>query len=156
MDIRIGSRAFSNGFDITTPAETFTAKESPLEGILLYNPVGTQIARVAARSFFGSEWNIVISGGGGYQFCRESFFATNLICKGEGRTIGIHIENVHWFGNAHRFEISEGVQTIAECSRAAFSNDYDVSLVEESDFKLVVCIVLALTMSEQSSSPVPM
>jgi uncharacterized protein YxjI len=155
MNIRINSRAFSNGFDISTPAETLTTDNSSFGELLIHNSVGTQIARVVQASLFSSENNIIISGGGGYQFRRHGTFTPNWKCEGEGRMLEIREIVGRWFSARYRFAISDGAQAIAEFSRTLFSNRYEVNLLEEGDLKLVICMVIALSMSERSSD-IPM
>jgi hypothetical protein len=156
MNVRISSRAFSNGFEIVTPTETLTTDNSSYGELLIFNSVGTQLARVVTPSFFSSENNIIISGGGGYQLVRHSAVSSNWTCNGEGRTLELQLNKAHWFSATTRYAISEGGKTIAECSTTAFSDDYKLSLIDESDFKLVVCIVIAVAISERSSGPMPM
>ena len=148
MNIRISSRAFSNGFDIITPVETFSAKRSPFGEMLISNASGTQIARLGPESFFSNAYNIIISGGGFYQFRRDKDARRTWACKGEGRLL--HISE----HRRRRFEITEASQRVAECSKGRFGNDYAI-VVNDSEMKLVICIVLALSVSEHQSSDIP-
>lgn len=61
-----------------------------------------------------------------------------------------------WFSTKYRFAISDGAQAIAEFSRTLFSNRYEVNLLKVEDLKLVICIVIALTVSEHHSADIPM
>jgi hypothetical protein len=102
---------FSNGFDITTPVENLSTKRSPFGETLVLNASGTQIARLGIESFFSSAYNIIISGGGFYQFDRDKNSRRTWTCKGEGRLL--HLSE----HRKRRFEIADESQRIAECSK---------------------------------------
>ena len=151
MNIQIISRVFENGFDITTPTETLSAKRS-FEETNISNSSGTHIARVGKESFFSSAYNIIISGGGFYQFKRDKCYKMSKPtweCKGEGRSF--HLYKRGW----RRFEIADECQKIAEFRRAWFDSDYEISVVNEAELKLIICLVLALSESEYRSSAAP-
>jgi hypothetical protein len=151
MNVRISSRVFSKGFDISTPAETLSAKKvalSPLGEIHLLNASGTQIARLELESFLSNVYNIVISGGGFYQFGRDESSRRDWFCRGEGRTLQISEKR-------RRFVIMDEARKIAECSKARFTNDYAITAFDEAELKLVICIFLALCLREHQSTYIP-
>jgi uncharacterized protein YxjI len=151
MNVRISSRVFSNRFDIATSEETISAKKvplSPLGEIHLSNTSGTQIARLGLESFLSSVYNIIISGGGFYQFGRDQNSKRTWLCKGEGRTLQISQDK-------RRFVITDEALKIAECSKARFTNDYAITVFNEEELKLVICIFLALCLCEHQSTYVP-
>ena len=146
VNIRISSYALSKGFDIATPVENLCAKSSPLGEMHVLNASGKQIARLgieSSSSFFGSSvYYIIISGGGYYQFCRDKHSKRTWNCTGEGRSLQISERT------SRRFEIAEETQRIAECSKARLINDYAIVVVNETELKLVICIFIALSVSE--------
>ena len=139
-----------------TPTETFTTDNSSFGELLVFNSVGTQIARVGVESFFSSVYCIFISGGGVYRFQKSGLLKPKWTCEGEGRTLQVIGDIERWFEMKNRFLVSEGTQRIAEFSRVPFSNTYEVSLIEDDDWKLIMGIVIGLSMSERSSADVPM
>ena len=137
---------FSSGFDITTPAEVLSAKKSLSSSgeMHIFNASGTQIARLGQEqeSFFRTVYNIIISGGGFYQFGREKGSSRIWFCRGEERLYQVSE------GSRRRFEIADETEKIAEYSKALFANDYAVTVINEVELKLVICIVIALSLSE--------
>lgn len=51
--------------------------------------------------------------------------------------------------------IADEAQKIAECSKARFTNDYAITAFNEAEMKLVICIFLALCLSEHQSTDIP-
>ena len=146
VNIKISSRAFSHGFDITTPRETFSVDVSPFGELLILNVSGTQIARVTKESFLGSVYDVIISGGGFYQINHDKGLKERWTCEGEGKTIHFSKEA------GSRFVLEEKALKIAECKRTWFDNDWAITLVDEAQFKLVACIFLVLSLSEDRHS----
>ena len=149
MEIRISSHIFSNRFDITTPEQNLFTKRSAFGEMLVLNASETQIARLEKDSVFSGTYNIIISGGGFYQFDRDNDSNRTWVCKGEGRLL--HLSE----HSGRRFEITDESQRIAECSKDWGGNDFAIALLNEGEMKLVICIVLALTLSEYQSADSP-
>jgi uncharacterized protein YxjI len=139
---------FSNGFDITTPVENLSTKRSPFGETLVLNASGTQIARVAKESLVSGAYNIIIAGGGFYQFDRDKESRRTWACKGEGRLLHLSEDS------RRKFEIADGNQRIAECWKE-WGGNYSITLLDETELKLVICIVLALSLREDQSSDPP-
>ena len=146
MDIKISSRAFSHGFDITTPSEALSGAVSPFGELLITNAHGTQIARIAKESILSSVYDIIISGGELYQFVKDKGVKRLWTCSGGGRTIQLRA------GKSRHFVVEAGSRKIAECSKEWLTSDYLITLLDEAEFKLVVCIFLALSMTEDRGS----
>ena len=146
MIIRISSRVFSNGFEITTPAEILSAKKShsSFREMHIFNASGTQIARLGQEqeSFFRTVYNIIISGGGFYQFGRDKSSSRIWSCRGDGKLYQVSE------GSRRRFDIVNETEKVAEYSKALFANDYAITVINEAETKLVICIVIALSLSE--------
>jgi hypothetical protein len=152
LDVAISSRAFSSGFDIKTPVGIFSAEKvwlSPTGEIRILNSSAVQIARLETESFFSSDYNIIITGGGFYQFGRDGDSGKAWICQGEGKLFRVSQNK------GYQFLISDEAQKIAECSRSRFLNDYEVRVFNEADLKVVTCIFIALSLLEYRSSDVP-
>lgn len=150
MNVQISSRMFPKGFDITTPLENFYARWSPYGELLISNASGTQIARLGKESFFGNFLNhIIISGGGFYQFFPGKHSSRLWGCRGEGRLL--HVSE----HKGRRFEIADETHKIAECSTAWFDSDYSITVADKAELKLVICIFLALRLSEQTAADIP-
>jgi uncharacterized protein YxjI len=145
VNIHFQSHAFSNGFDIATPSETLRAAASPFGEMLISNAAGTQIARVAKESLLGSVYDIVISGGELYQFEHAGW--RHWTCTGGGRTFQLREENLH------RFVLEAESKSIAEGSKEWLTGNYTVTLLEDADFKVVVCIFMALSMIMDRGAP---
>jgi uncharacterized protein YxjI len=146
VNVQISSRFFSNGYDVNTPSGNFSAALSPFGEMLISNVSGTQIARITNVSLLSNAYDIIISGGGLYQFNRDRNSRRCWICTGEGRVLQLSR------GKGQQFTITEGTETIAEGAKAWFSGNYAVNVLKEADFKLVICIFLALRMSTDQSS----
>jgi hypothetical protein len=151
LRVRMSSRAFPSGFEIATPLGNFSAREqflSPLSEILIANSSGVGIARLRAESFLSSVCDIIISGGGFYQFGRDRKVAKSWVCKGEGRLLRL-IE-----GKKRTFHLAtDEAQAVAECVKDRFSNNYTVDICDQEDLKLVICIFIALSRSEHQNDP---
>jgi hypothetical protein len=129
--------------------ESFSAKRVPLSPtgeILIFNISKNQIARLGLESFLSGIYNIFITGGGFYQFGRDNVLRRTWICKGEGKLL--HVSERSW----RRFFISDGIQEVAECSKAWLTNDYAIRILDDADLKLVVCIFIALNQCEYQTS----
>jgi hypothetical protein len=153
LNVRICSRVFSRGFDIGTPVESLFARRVPLSPtgeILISNPSGNQIARLELESFLSSVYNIIISGGGFYQFGRDDKSRRTWTCKGEEKLLRISERN------KRRYFISDGAEEIADGSKAWLANDYAIRVRKDADLKLVVCIFIALSVCEDETSFTPM
>ena len=153
LKVRISSRVFSRGLNIGTPLESLSARRVPLSPtgeILIADPSGNQIARMELESFLSSNYNIIISGGGFYQFGRDNKSRRTWTCKGEERLL--HISE----RTKRRFFISDGTDEIADCSKAWLANEYAIRVFNDADLKLVVCIFIALSVYEHETSFTPM
>lgn len=152
LNVLISSRVFSAGYDISTPVGIFSAKRvflSSTEEILISDISGNQIARLGVESFFSRVYNIIISGGGFYQFDRDVKARRTWTCKGEGRLLSLSERS------KRRFFISDGAQEIAEGKKAWYTRDYAIKVSSDADLRLVVCIFIALSLREHQSSYVP-
>jgi hypothetical protein len=145
MNIQISKRAFTRGFDIVTPMGTFATKGGDFGETLVCNPSGAQVARLGLESRLSRKYNIIITGGGFYQFGRDKSRKRAWVCSGEGRSFRVSE------GKKRTFDITEDTRTVAKCSKALFSNDYATTVDDESELKLVICIFLALSLSEHQS-----
>jgi uncharacterized protein YxjI len=153
LEVRFSSRVFTSGFDISTPLGGFSTKgapDFPIGEILVLDHAGNQVARLGLESFLSSVYNIIITGGGFYQFGRDGNSKRTWTCKGEERLLCLSERN--W----RKFFISEGTQEIAEFSKAWYTSDYAVSVSNDADLKLVICIIIALNESENPGSTAPM
>jgi hypothetical protein len=152
LDLAISSRVFSSGFDIKTPLGIFSANKVPLSltsEIRILNASASQIARLEVESFFSSVYNILISGGGFYQFARDRSASRTWTCKGEGKLFRVSEKS------SRRFLLSEEAQEFAECSKSRFFNDYEIRVYNDADLKLVMCVFIALSMLEHQSTGIP-
>ncbi len=150
LHLLISSRLFSSGFDISTPHGAFSTNKRFLsDECLIFDPSGNQIARVGPGSFVSSVYNIIITGGGFYEFGREKKGRRTWICKGEGKLFSMSEQS------KRRFTLSDGTQQIAECKRAWWTGDYAINVLNDADLKLVVCIYIALSLSEHVVSGGP-
>ena len=122
----------------------------PNDEILILNDSGDQVARLGLESLLRSVYNIIMRGGGFYQFGRDGNSERAWICKGEGKLLCISERS--W----RKFSISDGAEETASFSKDWLVNDYAVKVFNDSDLKLVICIVIALNESEYVGSPVPM
>jgi uncharacterized protein YxjI len=153
MDVRITSRAFARGFDITTPVETFSARKvplSPLGEIQISKSAGIQIARLARESLLSSIYSIILSGGGFYRFTRDKNARRTWICKGEGKLLRLSERK------KRRFVLSDEEQEIAESSKSWLNSNFAIRVHDDADAKLVICISLALSQLEYQSAFIPM
>ena len=152
LNVRISSRVFPRGFDISTPIESFSAKRIPLSltgEILISNLSGNQIARLELESYIHKVYNIIITGDGFYQFNRDNKSKRTWTCKGEGKLL--YISERRW----RKFSISDGAQDIAACSKAWYANDYTIRVFNDEDMKLVICIFVALSVCEHQTTSAP-
>ena len=152
LDVRMSSRAFSRGFDITTPVESLSARRVPLSPtgeILISNASGNLIARLELESFLSSVYNIIISGGGFYQFGHDDKSRRTWTCKGEGKLFCIEERG------KRSFVVSDGDEEIADCSKDWLANDYAIRVFNDAEWKLVVCIFIALSVREHESGDIP-
>ncbi|MBS1801956.1 MAG: hypothetical protein JST28_01245 [Acidobacteria bacterium] len=93
-----------------------------------------------------SSYDIIISGGGFYEFDRDRSSKRTWACKGEARLL--HLSKP----GRRRFEIVDESQIIAKFSKDWGFADYTILLLNETEWKLVVCIVLALSLSQSQSA----
>lgn len=152
LDITISSRVFSSGFEIRTSAGIFSARKVPLSPtgeVRILNAEGSQVARLEVASFFGSIYNLIITGGGFYQFGRDPGSSRSWTCKGEENLFRISAQS------SLRFLVAEGAQEVAECSKSRFFNDYEVRVFNDADLKLIVCVFIALSLLEHQSTYIP-
>jgi hypothetical protein len=154
LSIEVISRVFLRGFEISTPLGCFSTKrvpDLPTEQILILDPSGNQAARLGLESstcrglgsFFSGVYNIIIIGGGFYQFGRDDKSRRAWICKGEDKLFRISERN------SRKFLISDGTEGIADFSKARYASDYAVRVLNDADWKLVICIVIALDECER-------
>jgi len=152
LDFSISSRAFKSGFEIKTPIGNFSANKvrlSPTGEFHIIDDSGNQIARLETEGFFSSVYNIIITGGGGYQFGRSADSSHQWACKGEGKLYRISEKE------KRRFELSAETP-IAECSKAPMFNDYQIRVFNDVDLKLAICVFIALSLLEyQSDAGIP-
>lgn len=150
----IGSRAFSTGFVIRTNSGIFKTEDvspAPFSSEThLLDPSGNQIARMQAESLMSDVCNIIITGGGFYQFARDpassrGWNRENWVCKGEGRILLISQKN------SRDFIVSDEKGEIATYSKAGILDDYTMTFNSDSDLKLLICISVQLIRSQQSS-----
>ena len=150
----IGSRAFSTGFEIRTDAGIFKTEDvspAPFSSEThLLDPSGNQIARMSAESLLSDVSNIIITGGGLYQFAPDPastrrWSRENWTCTGEGRILLISQKN------RRLFIISENEGEIATCSKTGYLDDYTLTIQNDSDLKLLICIAVLMARSAQSS-----
>lgn len=144
-NVDIISRVFPRAFEVNTLLGIFSAKrvpEFPTEEIHVFDPAGNQVARLGLESNLSSVYNIIVTGGGFYQFGRDRNSGRNWICKGVGRLLCLTERS--W----RKFIISDGADQIAEFSKHLLTNDYAAKIFNDADLKLVICIVLALNESE--------
>jgi hypothetical protein len=152
LDVTISSRAFPSGFDIKTTEGVFSAKKVPLSPtgeIRVLNASANQIARLERDGFFSSVYNVIITGGGFYRFGRDASSSQTWTCKGEGKLFSVSEKK------GRKFLLSEEAQEIAECSKSRFSNRYEVRVFNDADFKLVMCVFMALSLLEHQSEGIP-
>jgi len=151
MKIRISPRTFGAGLDISTPLETYSTKKplAPFGDTHVLNSRGTQVARLGPESLFSGAYNIIISGAGFYRFSRDENSKQTWICRGEGRLLQVSRTRRVWI------VIDDAGQKVAEGSKARFASDYEIALVDEAEFKLVMCIFLAVHFSEGQSAGIP-
>lgn len=151
LDATISSHFFSTGFDIRTPVGFFTAKKVPLSLTgehRMLDSSGNQIARLEAESFISTIYNIIITGGGFYQF-RSGADRRNWTCEGEGKLFCISEQA------GRRIVLSEDAQKIAECSKSRFFNDYEIRIFNDADLKFAICVFIALSLAEHQSPDMP-
>lgn len=152
LDIKISSRVFSSGFEIRTSAGIFSARKvpfSPTGEVRILSAEGNQVARLEAASLLSSIYNVIITGGGFYQFGREGSSSRSWTCKGEDKLFRIS-EQI-----GRRFLVAEEAQEIAECSKSRFFNDYEVRVFKDGDLRLMMCIFIALSLLEHQSTYIP-
>jgi len=152
LDLSISSRAFTSGFDVKTPLGNYSANKvrlSPTGEFRILDDSGNQIARLEKEGFFSSAYNIIITGGGGYQFERNADSNHEWACKGEGKLYRISEKE------KRRFELSAETP-IAECSKSRMFNDYQISLFDDVHLKLAICVFITLSLLEyQSDEGIP-
>jgi hypothetical protein len=149
LNVDINPRVISSGFDIRTPFGAFSAKIpflAPTGETLVFDQQENQIARIGLEGVTGRVYSIIISGGGYYQFGRDEKAKRTWTCKGEGRLLNISE------GNKGQFSISDGKQEIAEAKKAWLTGDYAIKIFNDADFRLVVCVFVALNMRENQGS----
>ncbi len=122
---------------------------SPTGEIHILNASDSQIARLGLESFFSSVYNVIITGGGFYQFGRDKSSSRTWTCTGEGKLFRVSERS------NRRFFVSEETQQIAECSKSRFFNDYEIKVFDDADLKLVMCIFIALSLLEHQSTGTP-
>ena len=152
LELAISSRAFSSGFDIKTPLGLFSAKRVPLSPtgeIQILTPSDSQIARLERESFFSGVYNVILSGGGFYQFARDKTSSRTWTCRGEGKLFLISETR------SRKFLISENALDVAECTKSRFLNDYEIRVFNDADLNLVICVFIALSVLEHESTGVP-
>jgi len=153
LNVEINSRVISSGFDIRTPFGAFSAKTpflAPTSETLVFDQQENQIARIGLESFASGNHSIVISGGGYYSFGRNEKAKRTWTCKGERRLLSISE------GSKGRFSISDRDQEIAEAKKAWLTGDFAISVLKDADFRLVVCILIALCVQEDQGAGVEM
>jgi len=150
----IGPRPFSTGFQIRIDSGTFKTEDvSPrpfFSETHLLDSSGNQIARMWAESLTSNISNIIITGGGFYQFAPDpasspGWNRESWTCKGEGRSLLI-AQN-----NRRLFIVSEEETEIATSSKTGYLDDYTITVQRDSDLKLLICISVLLIRSQQSS-----
>jgi uncharacterized protein YxjI len=94
-------------------------------------------------------YNIIITGGGFYQFRYSADSKRKWTCEGEGKLFCISEYA------KRKFDFSSDTQKIAECSKARFFNDYEIRIFSEADLKLAVCVFIALSLMEHQSTYTP-
>lgn len=149
LDVSNTSRAFTRGFDVRTSIGTFSAKKvrlSPKGEFRIFNDSGDQIERMEYESFFCAVYNIIITGGGFYQFERSRDSSREWTCKGEGRLLRISERE------KRKFDLFAEAQ-IAECSKSRLFNHYEIRVFSDADLKLAICVFLALSLLEHQSDP---
>lgn len=149
LNVEINSRVISSGFDIRTPFGAFSAKTpflAPTSETLVFDQQENQIARIGLEGFASRNHYIIISYGGYYLFGRDEKAKHAWTCKGEGRLLSISK------GSKGRFSISDGDQAIAEGKKAWLTGDYAIGVFNDPDFRLVVCIFIALSVRENQGA----
>jgi hypothetical protein len=152
LGFTISSRIFSSGFEIRTSAGIFSARRVPLSPtgqVRILDAEGSQVARLEAANLSSSIYNVIITGGGFYQFGRDGSSSQSWICMGEEKLFRISAQSTR------RFLVAEGAQEIAECSKSRFFNDYEVRVFNDADLKLIVCVFIALSLLEHQSTHIP-
>ena len=152
LDVAISSRAFSSGFEIKTSVGIFSARKIPLSPtaeVRIINAEGSQVARLEVASLFSSIYNVIITGGGFYQFGRDGSSSRSWTCKGEAKLFRISEQS------SRRFLVVEEALEIAECSKSRFFNDYKIRVFNDADLKLMMCVFIALSLLEHQSTYIP-
>jgi hypothetical protein len=120
LELAISSRAFSSGFDIKTPRGLFSAKRVPLSPtgeIQILIPSDSQIARLERESFFSSVYNVILSGGGFYQFARDKTSSRTWTCRGEGKRAAVSFFSLRMPGTLQNAPNRDSSTTMkSECS----------------------------------------
>jgi len=143
---------FAAGFDVKTPTGFFKAKKVPLSPTgehRILNSSGSQIARIEAESFLSRIYNIIITGGGFYQFRCSADSNRKWTCEGEGDLFSV---SEHANG---KFDLTRDTQKIAECSKSRFFSDYEIRIHSDNDLKLAMCVFIALSLVEHQSADMP-
>jgi hypothetical protein len=144
---------FLQWIDISTSLEAFSASKgflAPTGELLVTDQAGNQIARLGSESSVSGAYDIIITGGGFYHFSRDKKARRTWICKGEGKVFNLSERSTR------RYFISDGIQEIAEGKKAWCTRDYAIGVSKTEDFRLVVCIFIALGVDQQGSSFIPM
>lgn len=152
LDVAISSRVFSSGFDIKTTMGVLSAKKvllSPTGEIRILDDSANQIARLEVENLLSSVYNVIITGGGFYQFGRDGNSSRTWTCKGEGRLLRVSEKS------NRRFLLSEEAQKIAECSKSRFFTDYKVRVFNDADLKLAICVFIALSLLKHQTTVIP-
>ena len=150
VDATISSRAFSSGFDIKTSVGNYSAKKvalSPTGEFHILDSSGNQIARLEFESFFSNIYNVIINGGGFFQFERDGDARRAWTINGEGKLLRISERS------RRKFLLSDGSQEIAECSKSRFFCEYQVRVFNEPDLRIVLCAFIALSLREHQPEP---
>jgi len=101
------------------------------------------------ESVFSSIYNIILTGGGFYQFRRERISSQTWTCNGEGKLFRIsEVSN-------RRFRVADEDLEIADGSKSLLSNDYEVRVFNDADLKLVMCVFIALSLLEHQDIYIP-
>ena len=154
----LGSRDFSSALEIRTAAGTFKVEEvlvSPFcSETHLLDPSGNQVARMQAETCLSNVCNIIITGGGSFQLRDDPdssrswirrLIRENSLCTGEGRTLHISQKN------SRTFIVSDDTGEIATCSKPGYFDDYTVTVQNDSDLKLIICIFVSLCRDQLST-----
>ncbi len=150
ITIQESSLSFRSKYEIETPGSFYYAQKAFFSWparLKLQSADGRVLATLQGRvSFFRSKYDFVLQDGRIFHFYCQKIWKRVYVCEG-GK------ESYHIYGHKGlRYSVFQSDRQIAAFTKNRIvigkGNRYDVSLNDDADFVVLMCIVLAINTSE--------